>query len=389
MPEAFPQPAGDHDPQETREWLEALDDLASESGGERASYLVRRLVELGQLRRIGLPAIVQTPYINTIAPTEEPPYPGDRTIERRIRHILRWNAAIMVVRANTAFEGLGGHISSYASAATLYEVGFNHHFRGADDPGGGDQIFFQGHASPGIYARAHLEGRLSKKQLDHFRREGESGGGLSSYPHPRLMPEFWQFPTVSMGLGAINAIYQARFNRYLHNRGIKDTSRQRVWTFLGDGECDEPETIGALSLASREELDNLIFVVNCNLQRLDGPVRGNGKVIQELEGIFAGAGWRVLKVIWSSDWDSILAGDTDHHLIRRLTQIVDGTFQRFGAESGSWIREELTGGEEEIETLLASTRSCDAGVMTWTRSTQLTPALPLAMASRRSFSPRR
>lgn len=359
MVEGFPETTDDSDPQETSEWLEAIEELVGDSGEERAAYLIDRLVEFGQLNRIGVPSSPRSPYINTISPTEEPPYPGDRTLEGRIRQILRWNAALMVVRANTDFDGIGGHISSYASAASLYEVAFNHHFRGPDDRGGGDQVFFQGHASPGIYARAFLEGRLNETQLDHFRREGGDPKGLSSYPHPRLMPEFWQFPTVSMGLGAINAIYQARFNRYLHNRGFKDTSSQRVWAFLGDGECDEPESLGALSIAARENLDNLTFVINCNLQRLDGPVRGNGKVIQELEGIFSGAGWRVLKVIWSSDWDPIFSSDTDHQLIRRLGQILDGEFQRFEGEEGAWIREQIAAGDQEITRILASTSDED------------------------------
>ncbi|MFQ5655768.1 MAG: pyruvate dehydrogenase (acetyl-transferring), homodimeric type, partial [Planctomycetota bacterium] len=254
----------DADPQETTEWIEALEGVLEVAGAARTRFIVRRLIERAQLLRIGLPALVQTPYINTIPPEEEPEFPGDEEMERRIRRLIRWNAVVQVIRANKLFAGLGGHLSTYASAASLYEVGFNHFFRGREASGGGDQVYVQGHAAPGIYARAFLEGRLTERQLEHFRREAPPGDGLSSYPHPRLMPDFWEFPTVSMGLGPINAIYQARFNRYLQNRGIRDTSASRVWAFLGDGECDEPETLGSLSLAAREELDNLIFVVNCN-----------------------------------------------------------------------------------------------------------------------------
>ena len=261
-------------------------------------------------RRVGVPGLHHTDYINTIPPGSEPAFPGDERVERRIRAYIRWNAAIMVHRAQRPRIGMGGHISTYASAASLYEVGFNHFFRGHDAEGGGDQIYFQGHAAPGIYARAFLEGRLTEQRLDGFRQElSHPGGGLPSYPHPRLMPDFWEFPTVSMGLGSLNAIYQARFNRYLHARGIADTNRQRVWAFLGDGDIDEPESLGALGVAAREGLDNLTFVVNCNLQRLDGPVRGNGKIIQELEGFFRGAGWNVIKVIWGREWDPLLAAD--------------------------------------------------------------------------------
>jgi len=283
---AFKRQLPDADPTETREWIEALDDVVRHGGRERAYFLLLKVLKRARMLQLGLPGLVQSRYINTISPEQEPPFPGDEAMELRIRRIIRWNAVVMVLRANHLFPGIGGHLSTYASAASLYEVGFNHFFRGKDAEGGsGDQVFFQGHAAPGIYARAFLEGRLSEAQLDHFRREVVRGQGLSSYPHPRLMPEFWEFPTVSMGLGPMNAVYQARFNRYLAARGIKDTANSRVWAFLGDGEMDEPEATGALSLAGREALDNLTFVVNCNLQRLDGPVRGNGKIIQELEAI--------------------------------------------------------------------------------------------------------
>ena len=293
--EYFKRQLPDADPAETKDWVHSLDEVVQRAGKQRAQFLLYRLLKRARMLDLGLPPTTQTRYINTISPEQEPEFPGDEAMERRIRRLIRWNAAAMVTRANLRFAGLGGHLSTYASAATLYEVGFNHFFRGHGDPGGGDHIFFQGHAAPGIYARAYLEGRLSENQLDHFRREAK-GQGISSYPHPRLMPEFWEYPTVSMGLGPLNAIYQARFNRYLHDRGIKDTSEQRVWAFLGDGETDEPEARGALTLAAREGLDNLVFVVNCNLQRLDGPVRGNGKIIQELEAVFRGAGWNVIKV---------------------------------------------------------------------------------------------
>ena len=302
----FKQQLPDIDPTETQEWIEALDSVVRARGRIRAQFLLRRLLKRARMLNVGIPELVQTPYINTISPEEEPPFPGDEKMEKRIRSIIRWNAVVMVTRANKHYDGIGGHISTYASSASLYEVGFNHFFRGKDDGSSGDQIFFQGHASPGIYARAFLEGRISESQMDNFRRETVPGKGLSSYPHPRLMPEFWEFPTVSMGLGPINALYQARFNRYLQARGLADSENSRVWCFVGDGECDEPETLGSLFLASRERLDNLIFIVNCNLQRLDGPVRGNGKIIQELEMVFRGAGWNVIKVIWGRGWDDLL-----------------------------------------------------------------------------------
>ncbi|MGA0135338.1 MAG: pyruvate dehydrogenase (acetyl-transferring), homodimeric type, partial [Ilumatobacteraceae bacterium] len=298
----------DTDPQETQEWLDSLDAIVDVQGKTRARYLLSRLLERARETQVSFPATVSTPYVNTIPAEQEPWFPGDEHLERRIRAYIRWNAAMMVVRANAAAEGIGGHLSTFASSASLYEVGFNHFFRGKDDGRAGDHVYFQGHAAPGVYARAYLERRLEAEDLDHFRREiGRGGRGLSSYPHPRLMPDFWEFPTVSMGLGPITALYHARFNRYLTNRKLDDTTQSRVWAFLGDGECDEPETLGALSLASREHLDNLVFVVNCNLQRLDGPVRGNGKIIQELDAVFRGAGWNVIKVIWGSKWDELLA----------------------------------------------------------------------------------
>src|SRR5215204_1400511 len=342
----------DIDPDETQEWLESLDQVVEQSGETRARFLVYKLLKRARQLQIGLPPLTQTRYINTISPEQEPFFPGDEEIERRIRRLIRWNAAAMVLRANSSFSGIGGHLATYASAASLYEVGFNHFFRGKDDGQPGDQIFYQGHAAPGIYARAFLEGRLSEDQLDHFRRESVPGqAGLSSYPHPRLMPDFWEYPTVSMGLGPISAIYQARFNRYLHNRGVLDTSGSRVWAFVGDGETDEPETLGALHLASRERLDNLIFVVNCNLQRLDGPVRGNGKIIQELEGMFRGAGWNVIKVIQGQGWDDLLHRDVHGVLLDKLNTTLDGEFQRYSVESGAYIREHFFGPDPRLREL--------------------------------------
>src|SRR5436190_9133325 len=338
----------DIDPEETQEWIESLDALVKQSGGDRARFVLHKLLKRARMLHVGLPPLTQTRYINTISPEQEPYFPGDEEMELRIRRLIRWNAVAMVVRANHHYEGIAGHLATYASAASLYEVGFNHFFRGKDDGASGDQIFFQGHAAPGIYARAFVEGRLTESQLDHFRREVVRGQGLSSYPHPRLMPDFWEFPTVSMGLGPINAIYQARFNRYLHARGLRDTSGSRVWAFLGDGEMDEPEAVGALTVAAREGLDNLTFVVNCNLQRLDGPVRGNGKIIQELEALFTGAGWTVLKVIWSRDWDSLLAKDTDGALVEAMNETVDGEWQRYAIETGAYIREHFFGRDPRL-----------------------------------------
>ncbi len=350
----FKQQLPDIDERETAEWLESLDQVVGEEGESRARFLMFKLLKRARQLRVGLPPLTQTRYINTISPEQEPFFPGDETIEHRIRRIVRWNAVAMVLRANNHFPGIGGHLSTYASAASLYEVGFNHFFRGKDGPDGsvGDQVFYQGHAAPGMYARAFLEGRLSEDQLDHFRRESVPGQGLSSYPHPRLMPDFWEFPTVSMGLGPISAIYQARFNRYLANRGLADTSQSRVWAFLGDGETDEPESLGALSIAAREGLDNLTFVVNCNLQRLDGPVRGNGKIIQELESVFRGAGWNVIKVIWSREWDDLLARDSDGVLVNKMNETVDGEFQKYSVAGGAYIREHFFGPDPRLRKLV-------------------------------------
>ncbi|MSO27234.1 MAG: pyruvate dehydrogenase (acetyl-transferring), homodimeric type [Candidatus Nanopelagicales bacterium] len=345
----------DVDPDETAEWVESFDNLVDKSGNYRARYLMLSLLRRAAERNVGVPSLRSTDYINSIAPEREPWFPGDETIERQIRGYIRWNAAIMVHRAQRPGIGVGGHISSYASSATLYEVGFNHFFRGPDHPTGGDQVFFQGHASPGVYARAFLEGRLTEEQLDGFRQEvSHPSGGLPSYPHPRLMPWFWQFPTVSMGIGPINAIYQARFNKYLTHRGIKDASEQKVWAFLGDGEMDEVEAVGAIGLAAREELDNLIFVVNCNLQRLDGPVRGNGKIIQELESLFRGAGWNVIKVVWGRKWDELLAADRDGALVNLMNATPDGDFQTYKSEDGAFIREHFFGRDPRTAKLVES-----------------------------------
>ena len=345
----------DTDPAETAEWQASFDAALNAAGPVRARYLMLQLLKRAHEKKIGLPDLRTTDYINTISPENEPEFPGDEDIERRIRAAVRWNAAILVHRAQRPGVGVGGHISTYASSAALYEVGFNHFFRGQDHPGGGDQIFFQGHASPGMYSRAFLEGRFSENQLDGFRQElSHEGGGLSSYPHPRLMPDFWQFPTVSMGIGPINAIYQARFNRYLHNRGIKDTSDQNVWAFLGDGEMDEVDTLGAIGLASREKLDNLTFVVNCNLQRLDGPVRGNGKIIQELESIFGGAGWNVIKVVWGRGWDPLLAQDREGALVNLMNTTLDGDYQTFKAESGAFVREHFFNRDPRTAAMVAN-----------------------------------
>ncbi|WP_431914267.1 pyruvate dehydrogenase (acetyl-transferring), homodimeric type [Micromonospora carbonacea] len=340
----LPSQLPDIDPEETGEWVESLDGVIDERGTKRARYVMLRLLERARERQVGVPSLTTTDYINTIPPEREPWFPGDEHIERRIRAYIRWNAAMLVHRAQRPEIGVGGHISTFASSASLYEVGFNHFFRGKEHPGGGDHIFYQGHASPGMYARAFLEGRLSENQLDGFRQElSHPGGGLPSYPHPRLMPDFWEFPTVSMGLGPLNAIYQARFNRYLHHRGIKDTSQQHVWAFLGDGEMDEVESLGAIGVAAREELDNLTFVINCNLQRLDGPVRGNGKIMQELEAFFRGAGWNVIKVVWGREWDPLLAADTDGALVNLMNSTPDGDYQTYKAESGAYVREHFFG----------------------------------------------
>ncbi len=346
--------ARDTDPQETREWLEALEYVISSGGCERGAFLLEKLKERAFRCGVRFVSSATTPYVNTIPADRQPEYPGDRAVERRIKSLIRWNAMAMVVRANRESSGIGGHISTYASAATLYEVGFNHFFRGKQGQHPPDQVYFQGHVTPGIYARAFLEGRVTERHLANFRRELAEGGGLSSYPHPWLMPEFWEFPTVSMGLGPIMAIYQARFNHYLVDRGIKpEASASRVWAFLGDGECDEPETLGAITLAAREGLDNLTFVINCNLQRLDGPVRGNGKIIQELEGAFRGAGWNVIKVVWGSDWDPLLAKDADGLLVERMNEVVDGQFQKYTVAPGGYTRKHFFGTDPRLESLVA------------------------------------
>ena len=344
----------DSDPTETNEWRESLDSVVAQSGHQRGREIMLSLLKRSKELHLGVPMVPTTDYLNTIAPENEPAFPGDEEIERRYRAWIRWNAAITVHRAQRPGIGVGGHISTYASSAALYEVGHNHFFRGQDHPGGGDQIFYQGHASPGMYARAFLEGRLSSEQLDGFRQEkSHHTGGLSSYPHPRLMPDFWQFPTVSMGLGPINAIYQAQLNRYVHNRGIKDTSEQHVWAFLGDGEMDEVESRGALQLAANDDLDNLTFVVNCNLQRLDGPVRGNGKIIQELESFFRGAGWNVIKVVWGREWDALLQADTEGALRDLMNRTPDGDYQTYKAENGAYVRENFFGRDPKALAMVA------------------------------------
>jgi pyruvate dehydrogenase E1 component len=343
----------DLNPQETSEWLQALDQVVEEAGPDRASYLLQRLNERAQSSGIAAAPRLNTPYFNTIPAREEAPYPGDRDLERRIKSLIRWNALAMVVRANKYDPGIGGHISTYASLATLAEVGFNHFFHASYGEEPGDFVYFQGHASPGIYARAYLEGRFSEKHLQNFRHELREHPGLASYPHPWLMPGFWQFPTVSMGLGSINAIYQARFMRYLENRGLIPATPRRVWAFLGDGEMDEPESTGALRIAANEKLDNLIFVVNCNLQRLDGPVRGSGKVIQELEALFLGAGWNVIKLVWGDDWDPLLERDHSGLLVQRMNECLDGDYQTFAAKDGAYIRKEFFGKYPELLDLVA------------------------------------
>ncbi|WP_461021929.1 pyruvate dehydrogenase (acetyl-transferring), homodimeric type [Thalassiella azotivora] len=349
MPSQLP----DIDPEETAEWRESLDGVVDERGRQRARYLMLSMLQRARERQVGVPSLTATDYVNTIPPESEPWFPGDEEVERRYRAFLRWNAAVMVHRAQRPDISVGGHISTYASSATLYEVGFNHFFRGKDHPGGGDHVFIQGHASPGIYARAFLEGRLSEGQLDGFRQElSHPGGGIPSYPHPRLMKDFWEFPTVSMGIGPMNAIYQAQFNKYLHARGIKDTSQQQVWAYLGDGEMDEPESRGLLQVAAFEELDNLNFVINCNLQRLDGPVRGNGKIIQELESFFRGAGWNVIKVVWGREWDPLLGADRDGALVNLMNQTPDGDYQTYRAEDGAFIRDHFFGRDPRTQRMV-------------------------------------
>jgi len=360
----IPSQLPDTDPEETKEWLESLDGVVDGVGRTRARYIMLKLLERARELQVGVPSLTATDYINTIGPEQEPWFPGDEDVEREYRRYLRWNAAIIVHRAQRPGVGVGGHLSTYQSAATLYEVGLNHFFRGPDHPGGGDQVFFQGHASPGMYARAYLEGRLGEEDLDGFRQEKSHlvdgrTRSVPSYPHPRLAPGFWQFPTVSMGIGPMNAIYQAQFNKYLHNRGLKDTSDQHVWTFLGDGEMDEPESRGLLQLAANEELDNLTFVINCNLQRLDGPVRGNGKIIQELEAFFRGAGWNVIKVVWGRGWDPLLAADRDGALVHVMNTTSDGDYQTFKANDGAYVREHFFGRDARTRKMVENLSDAD------------------------------
>src|SRR5436309_684008 len=355
------QPHGMEDV-EIQEWLESLDSVLESSGPEVAAEILERLRAHATVNGIDLPFSANTPYANTIPVRLQPLFPGDQELERRIKSLIRWNALAMVVRANRVEHNIGGHISTYASAATLYEVGFNHFFRARSEEFEGDTVYFQGHASPGIYARAFLEGRLSAQKLENFRRELKPGGGLSSYPHPWLMPDFWEFPTVSMGLSPLMAIYQARFNRYLEDCGLKPRTDAKVWAFIGDGETDEPESLGAITLASREKLDNLIFVVNCNLQRLDGPVRGNGQIIPELESLFRGAGWNVIKVLWGSEWDALFARDKKHALLRRFAATPDGKYQTLGARDGGYNLAHFFAEDPEVRALVAemSDRDIDA-----------------------------
>ena len=349
--DGFTRQLPDIDEDETQEWVDSLDAVAGASGPIRARFLLAKLLERARHLNIGVPASVSTPYVNTIPAEEEPFYPGEPELEKRIRRFVRWNAAVMVIKANHEDHGIGGHLSSFASSAILYEVGFNHFFKGKEDGLPGDHIYIQGHAAPGVYARAFLEGRLSEAQLDNFRQEIE-GNGLSSYPHPRLMPDFWEYPTVSMGLGPLNSLYQARFNKYLENRKLDQTNESRVWCFVGDGETDEPETLGSITMAARENLDNLTWVINCNLQRLDGPVRGNSKIIQELEAIFRGAGWNVIKTIWGTEWDELLAADDEGALVTKMNETVDGEYQRYKTESGAYVREHFFGPDPRLRKMV-------------------------------------
>ncbi len=357
----------DPDPVETTEWLHSLESVVQTHGQDRARYLLDRMMARARLGGFSPDQLLTTDYVNTIAPADQPPFPGDEVMEERISDIIRWNAAVMVSRANHEYPGLGGHISTFASSAELYDVAFNHFFRGIEGSGSGDQIYFQGHGSPGIYARAFLEGRLNEGHLNRFRRETErtfeQWQGLSSYPHARLMQDFWTFPTVSMGIGPIFSIYQARFNRYLHARGMADTSQSRVWCFVGDGESDEPESLGALSVAAREGLDNLVWVVNCNLQRLDGPVRGNGQIVQELETVFRGAGWNVIKVLWGSEWDPLFEKDERRLIVTRMNEAVDGEYQRFRAENGAFIRKHFWGTNPDLLELVSHLSDADVWAM--------------------------
>jgi pyruvate dehydrogenase E1 component len=342
----------DKDPIETKEWIDSLLSVLKTEGADRAHFLIQQLINKARQRGLAITAGLNTPYVNTIPAAQEPPFPGDEALEKRIAALIRWNAVMMVLQAGKISSELGGHIATYASAATLYEVGFNHFFHAANEQHGGDLLYIQGHSSPGIYARAFLEGRLTEKQLAHFRQE-IAGKGLSSYPHPWLMPEFWQFPTVSMGLGPMQAIYQARFLKYLQNRGLLDSGDRKVWMFCGDGEMDEPESLGALAIAARERLDNLIFVVNCNLQRLDGPVHGNGKIIQELEGVFRGSGWNVSKVLWGSAWDPLFKKDKQGLLAHLMMETIDGEYQNYRARDGAYIREHFFAKYPELKAMVA------------------------------------
>jgi pyruvate dehydrogenase E1 component len=367
---------------ETREWLDALESVIKHGGSERAAFLLAQLANAATQSGVRLPSAITTPYCNTIPVAQEKKMPGDITLERRIRSLTRWNALAMVMRANDNDEGLGGHIATFSSAATLYDVGFNYFFRGNDGEQPGDLIYFQGHSSPGMYARSYLEGRISEEQLDNFRREVD-GNGLSSYPHPWLMPDYWQFPTVSMGLGPINAIYQAHVMRYMSARGLSARGDRKVWAFLGDGECDEPETLGAISLAGREQLENLIFVINCNLQRLDGPVRGNGKIVQELEGVFRGAGWNVLKVLWGSKWDPLLAKDKTGLLQKRMDEVVDGELQNYKANGGAYTRQHFFGKYPELLELVKDMSDDYAFKSRWPRRAKSLCRLRLSHVSQR------
>jgi pyruvate dehydrogenase E1 component len=337
----------DHDPQETQEWLDALESVIEAGGEEKAHFIIEKLIDMARRTGINLPYSANTAYVNTIPVDQQERIPGDQAMEHKLRSYIRWNAMAMVVKANMKPGSVGGHIASFSSAATLYDVGFNHFFKGDDYGNGADMVFVQGHSSPGIYARSYLEGRLTEEQLENFRFEVD-GKGLSSYPHPWLMPDYWQFPTVSMGLGPILAIYQARFMKYMQHRDIVKTEGRHVWAYLGDGEMDEPESLGAITLAGREKLDNLIYVVNCNLQRLDGPVRGNGKIVQELEALFRGAGWNVVKVLWGSGWDQLLARDTNGLLLKRMEEVVDGEYQNYKAKDGAYVRKHFFGKYPEL-----------------------------------------
>jgi len=384
------RPESDKDPVETREWLDSLKSVVEHEGRERARFLLERTIEDGRRQGVAPVLPLNTDYVNTVRLEDEPEFPGDEALERRIRRIIRWNAAAMVHRANKKFDGLGGHISTYASSASLYEIGFNHFFRGKDGDSLGDQVYYQGHASPGMYSRSFLEGRITVDHMNHFRRETERGRGLSSYPHPRLMPDYWEFPTVSMGLGPIGAIYQARFNRYMENRGLADTSKSHVWCFVGDGETDEPETLGALRIAAGEKLDNLTFIVNCNLQRLDGPVRGNGKIIQDLEAVFRGSGWDVTKVIWGDNWDELFARDHEGVLREHLNAVVDGEWQRLTTASGETVRKVFFARDPRMLELVShlsdeQVARCAVAVTAIARCTPATSAPWRARGARRSF----